>query len=418
MSRKLVLATFFIAVLIGTLGLSFVVQRVEASGTVYIRADGSIDPSTAPISTVDNVTYTFTDNINSYADGIVVERNNVVVDGAAFRLQGAGAGIGFTLNANNVTVRNTVIAGFDIAGSGFAAAIYSLNTFNNIIVNNTITGNKWGVDLEWVSGYVISGNSIISQSQSGIHMRESRNNVICENDINENKNGITLADSSNNNKFYDSNFVDNVSPGFAVGSDSNVWDDGYPSGGNYWSDYTGADLIQGSGQNLTGSDGIGDTPHSLGSLGTDNYPLMGLSSSLEAGTWDDTTYHIQTVSNSTVSDFIFNLDEKSISFNITGSAPTMGFCRIAIPDALLGGPYTVSVGTTPVTPSIVSNGTHSVLYFTYNHSTKNVRVNGTTAIPEFPPTIILPLFMVFTMLAVVFLQRKVLRKQKIAGNVA
>ena len=44
----------------------------------------------------------------------------------------------------------------------------------------------------------------------------------------------------------------------------NHWDNGYPSGGNYWSDYTGVD-----------GDGIGDTPYII--LGGDNqdwYPFM------------------------------------------------------------------------------------------------------------------------------------------------
>jgi len=47
-------------VLISTLTLALNIQPVKASGTIYIRADGSIDPPTAPISTDDNVTYTFT----------------------------------------------------------------------------------------------------------------------------------------------------------------------------------------------------------------------------------------------------------------------------------------------------------------------------------------------------------------------
>jgi len=356
------------------------------SGTIYIRADGSIDPPTAPIFTTDNVTYTLTDNINSDADGIVVERSNIVVDGADFRLQGAGAGIGFTLNANNVTIRNTVIAGFDVAGSYFAAAIYSLNSFNNIITNNTITGNKWGVDLEWVSGYVISGNSIAGQSESGIYMRESRNNVIYENDINGNKNGIALVDSSNNNKFYQNNFVNNVSPGFAVSSESNVWDDDYPSGGNYWSDYSGVDLYHGSYQNITGSDGIGDTSYSS-SLGEDRYPLMSVIRAFKAGTWNDAAYYVDVISNSTTSDFNFNRAEKSISFNVSGSSATAGFCRVAIPEALLGGPYEVWIDITPIAPFVASNGTFSFLYFTYSHSIQKVTIVGTTVIKGFPRAI-------------------------------
>jgi len=55
---------------------------------------------------------------------------------------------------------------------------------------------------------------------------------------------------------------------------ANVWDDGYPSGGNYWSNYDGVDLFSGPYQNMTGSDGMGDTPHVLDVGHVDHYPLM------------------------------------------------------------------------------------------------------------------------------------------------
>jgi len=58
-----------------------------------------------------------------------------------------------------------------------------------------------------------------------------------------------------------------------------LWDDGYPSGGNFWSDYTGVDHCTGSGQNVCPSpDGLGDTPYftgsSLAAVGIDRFPLM------------------------------------------------------------------------------------------------------------------------------------------------
>jgi hypothetical protein len=54
----------------------------------------------------------------------------------------------------------------------------------------------------------------------------------------------------------------------------NVWDDGYPSGGNYWSDYTGVDIKKGENQDQPGSDGMGDTPYVINANNRDRYPLM------------------------------------------------------------------------------------------------------------------------------------------------
>jgi len=54
MNRKLVLA-LALTLLVGMLNVAFNIERAKASGTIYIRTDGSIDPPTAPISTVDNV---------------------------------------------------------------------------------------------------------------------------------------------------------------------------------------------------------------------------------------------------------------------------------------------------------------------------------------------------------------------------
>ena len=66
------------------------------------------------------------------------------------------------------------------------------------------------------------------------------------------------------NTVYHNSFIDNHMQAFDSGF--NIWDNGYPSGGNYWSNYTGKDANH---------DGIGDTPYNVrGGTSQDRYPLI------------------------------------------------------------------------------------------------------------------------------------------------
>ena len=291
------------------LTLAFNIQPVKAEGTIYIRGDGSVDPPTAPISTVDNITYTFNGNIN---DSIVVERDNIVVNGAGYTVQGTGSGDGIGLSGRtNVTIQNTTIKAFydgiylgyssnnSVAGNNITAnnwyGIWVEDSSNNNVSGNTITANNyagirfysssynsisgnhitnnWDGIVLWSSSYnSVVGNNITANINHGILLYISSNsNVIFGNNITANKDGIFLGYSPNYNSIYHNNFVDNARQvydfsweGFGEPS-INVWDSGYPSGGNYWSDYVGVDVD---------GDGIGDTPYIVDADNRDRYPLM------------------------------------------------------------------------------------------------------------------------------------------------
>jgi len=59
------------------------------------------------------------------------------------------------------------------------------------------------------------------------------------------------------------------------GKDRETWDAGYPSGGNYWSDYGGTDDCSGVLQDICpDADGIGDTAYSVSNAGIDRYPTV------------------------------------------------------------------------------------------------------------------------------------------------
>jgi len=482
-----------IVLLIGILTSTFSIQPVKASETIYIKADGSIDPPTAPIQR-DGDIYTITDNIY---DEIVGERSNIVINGNGYTLQGSGSGNGFHLdNVSNVTIKNTNIKGFSngvylysssnniLFGNNISACTYmgiylkyssnntvSRNNVNatinydsiylqyssnfNSISSNNLTNNRSGVHLSDSSNNSISGNRI-AENNAGVWLRGSStynciegnnitangrgillsshynsikgNNVtanysgiqlgdlfegsadynrISENSITANDHSIVIEGGSSYNEFYHNNFIDNtpaiiytVVNGTVVGTE-NTWDDGYPSGGNYWSDYEDKDQFSGIYQNETGSDGIGDTPYIIEEFknvsNIDYHPLMGMFSDFNA----TSEHHVQTICNSTISDFQFN--GTAISFDVTGENGTTGFCRICVPTTFMNDAYKVFVNGTEVPHTLLpcSNSTHSYLYFTYNHSTQEVII-----IPEFPSAMIFPLFIIFTLVALMLRKKR------------
>ena len=301
MKKRIVSGIMLSLLFVGMLTFAFNIQPVKAwTGTVYVRADGSIDPPDAPIQRDGNV-YTLTGNITSDANGIVVERDGIVVDGAGYTVQGAGSGTGIDIERrSNVIIKHikikTFATGIDLDYSS------SIFIFRNVMKNNTV-----GIGLYESSNNIISVNNITQKHARSracaISLHDSSYNIISVNNITYNYDGIRLyADSSNNtisgnnvayndggvrlrsvyeaepsnNSIHHNNFIDN-SEQVVETSGTNFWDDGYPSGGNYWSDYMGVDEKSGAGQDQPGSDGIGDAPYVLGSQNRDNYPLMNLS---------------------------------------------------------------------------------------------------------------------------------------------
>jgi len=312
----------------------------------------------------------------------------------------------------NITVQNLTL---NNNGQG----VLLVQTENSIIEGNSITTNRWSVYLFFSSNNTVSGNSIVN-SGTGIYISDSSNNTICGNNLENNYFGIDLSYRyvpSTNNTFCHNNLVNNTEQVFASSHPSyaNFWDGGYPSGGNYWSNYTGVDLKSGSYQNETGSDGIGDIPHTIDANNVDNYPLMAPISFFDAGTWNGTTYYANAVSNSTLSHFFFNPDEgASVSFWVKGEAETeaLGFCRVAIPKDLLWveDGWTVLFGSYPLSYKEFSDENYTYLYFTYTNPPSNgyttLTINGTNVIPEFPSFLIPPIFFITTLIAATVHKRK------------
>jgi len=152
--------------------------------------------------------------------------------------------------------------------------IHLANSINNTIYGNNIAENNWGIELQYSSNNSITGNNVTANMAHGIWLGRSPNNHISRNNITNNSDGVGLYESSNN-IFHHNNFIDNTQQIYFLASGyTNFWDDGYPSGGNYWSNYAGVDVKSGLGQDLPGSDSIGDTPYIVNADNVDHYPLM------------------------------------------------------------------------------------------------------------------------------------------------
>jgi hypothetical protein len=123
--------------------------------------------------------------------------------------------------------------------------------------------------------------------------------------------------------------------------------------------------------------------------------------------WESKNYPVAICSNSSIAQFNFNQSSAQISFEVSGDMGSIGYCNVTIPKVLLtGDPWTIKIDTTVTEFTQLDNGTHSFLYFTYAHqSALQVIIQGTWVIPEFPTSLIMPLFMIATLLAVVIISK-------------
>ena len=203
---------------------------------------------------------------NEYGIRLVEAHNNTI---SGNDITNNSDGVCLICSSNNTLSCNNVINNI---GSGIG--LNESSNYNSVFGNHLAT-NRRGIEVNNSSNSnVISGNNI-TNNVHGIELCVSYNNIFSGNSITVNSYGVYLNESSDNN-FCHNNFIHNTQQVYIHTSGyANFWDGGYPSGGNYWSDYNGTDLYSGGHQNETGSDVIGDTPYTIDENNQDNYPLTG-----------------------------------------------------------------------------------------------------------------------------------------------
>jgi len=341
MNKKIIVISLVLIIAITCFSPTTLFATDEMYSDIFIRSDGSVDPSTAPIKR-DGDTYFLTEDI--YNRSIVVEKDGVVIDGNWHIIQGTNINLskGIDITARkNVVLRNFRISGF-----------------------------YFGILLDQSQNNVIMGNTILSCTY------------------------IMSVAGSKNNRIYHNNFLS--PPNRVYGRAENIWDGDYPDGGNFWSGSYNEDYYCGLYQNAEGSDGIGDIIYNIDEDNFDNYPLMGTFSIFNVEK-QGVMQIIYIISNSKISSVTYDSINNAVSFYASDGAEDKHFCRVCVPHALLSEPYKVLVnGQDPLQANYTlhNNGTHHWIYFSYEPP-KQISI-----VPEITPTAMVMLLLVATLISI------------------
>ncbi|HVO36584.1 MAG TPA: right-handed parallel beta-helix repeat-containing protein [Candidatus Acidoferrum sp.] len=205
-----------------------------------------------------------------------------------------------------------------------ADGVYLLGSSNNTIQDNFIAWNNLtGIQLQSDSAYnTIRTNFIRENYNHGLAINYSCFNYVMGNYFIDNVGYGAGFFGASNNTIYHNNFENNVNQAIDAWC-TNSWDNGYPSGGNYWSNYNGTDVYKGAYQDINGSDGIGDTHFTIDANSTDHYPLMGPAGSSTTTGTNVTVFPTENVG--LIFDSVTGGGSTSVNETKTGPAPSSGF---------------------------------------------------------------------------------------------
>ncbi|MBU0497226.1 MAG: right-handed parallel beta-helix repeat-containing protein [Candidatus Thermoplasmatota archaeon] len=233
------------------------IQNIDTR-EIFFNIQGAIDA----INTQPGHTIQLSPDI--YHEHLLIQKSIIIQSctNQASIIHGQMLGTVITIEADNVIINTCqiVYSGKNLTDAG----IRIVGSYAQI-THSDINNNRIGIHLQNTTNTLIIANEIQNNTWNGIYITgTSHFNTITKNIIKSNVfAGIGIL-TTVNNYIYHNDLIDNHINAFDEGY--NLWDNSYPSGGNYWDDYNGKD---------TNGDGLGDTPfHVSGGINLDQYPLM------------------------------------------------------------------------------------------------------------------------------------------------
>lgn len=200
---------------------------IGGSASAYSIRDDATGGDCTQIGTWDSATKTCTLTIDLYnqspdfrgaaisidADGITLDGNGRIISGTKL-WNTAGTGV-YLSGITAVTVKNLNI-------QGFWAGVYINYASGNILSNNILADNWDGIFMIGSSNNQFSANTISGNNYYGIKLHSSSGNAFFNNSISSNWIGMLIWAWSNSNVFTRNNITYNARWGYITGSYENL----------------------------------------------------------------------------------------------------------------------------------------------------------------------------------------------------
>jgi len=292
------------------------------------------------------------------------------------------ANVIFLVTSDNVIIKNLTIINLS---RQYGSAIRINNALNVKVENVRIEEACFGIEVKSSNFTEVVFNEIIKCS-FGIYIHDnSYNNTITGNTFKDNNIALQI-DSSKFNRIYHNNFMNSTSEHVKLFDAPQTFDDGYPSGGNYWDDMTGIDMKNGPKQDMDGSDGIIDESYK----DWDRYPMVHPLKKFKISI-DFYDYFIKVFTNSTLITVSLNKTNKSLDI-LFNKSEGIGGCRVIISKELLSCKdsenwiITYDDGKNQfISKWISQDNKNSYFYIVYNGTLVNIiQIKGEMIIDEYP----------------------------------